>query len=283
MLDDGVGTVHELGHLETGRRPTVPHAATTDRPRRTRLLIALGLLAAALVGVIGLQATPSFATAAAPCVADAETGCIGGTLQNSAGPVEGVTITVSDDDGFEEDDHDRRQRHLVRGHHRPDALHGRARRVVAAEDGRAGRHGREPGRAARRRRRVLDRRLQPRPGHDARRWQHRGRELVRLGDGDGHADPAAAAVRARYPVRPDPGPRLGRPLPDLRHHRAVELLARRAGDPGCAADLRVLHPAALADRAVCHRGGDPVRGERLAAGRRASGDRCADARSAWCS
>jgi branched-chain amino acid transport system permease protein len=104
MRDDDVDTVHELGHLETGRRPTVPHAATTDRPRRTRLLIALGMLAAALVGVIGLQASPSFAaTAPVACVADAETGCIGGTLQNTAGPVEGVTITVSDDDGFEEE------------------------------------------------------------------------------------------------------------------------------------------------------------------------------------
>ena len=81
----------------------MPHAATTDRPRRTRLLIAFGMLAAALVAVVGLQAGPAFATAAVPCVADAETGCIGGTLQNSAGPVEGVTITVSDDDGFEEE------------------------------------------------------------------------------------------------------------------------------------------------------------------------------------
>ncbi len=84
----------------------MPHVATTDRPRRTRLLIALSMLAAALVGVIGLQAESASATAtaaAAPCVADAETGCIGGTLQNTAGPVEGVTITVSnEDDDFEE-------------------------------------------------------------------------------------------------------------------------------------------------------------------------------------
>lgn len=81
----------------------MPLVATTDRPRRTRLLIAFGMLAAALVGVIGLQAGPASAAAATTCVADAETGCIGGTLQNTAGPVEGVTITVTDDDGFEEE------------------------------------------------------------------------------------------------------------------------------------------------------------------------------------
>ncbi|WP_249667521.1 branched-chain amino acid ABC transporter permease [Cellulomonas fengjieae] len=81
----------------------MPHVATTDRPRRTRLLIAFGMLAAALVAVIGLQSGPAFAAAPAACVANADTGCIGGTLQNSAGPVEGVTITVTDDDGFEEE------------------------------------------------------------------------------------------------------------------------------------------------------------------------------------
>lgn len=81
----------------------MPHVATTDRPRRTRLLIALSMLAAAFVGVIGLQAESASAAAAVSCVADAETGCIGGTLQNTAGPVEGVTITVTnEDDDFEE-------------------------------------------------------------------------------------------------------------------------------------------------------------------------------------
>ena len=44
--------------------------------------------------------------------------------------------------------------------------------------------------------------------------------------------------RQRHPARPAAGPGQRRPQPDLRHDRALELRARRAGDPGRHARLR---------------------------------------------
>ena len=278
-FDNAVGPVHEPGPLEPGRRPTVPHVATTDRPRRTRLLIALSMLAAALVGVIGLQAESASATA-------------GGHLRrrrrdrlHRRDPAEHRrTRRRRHHHGVERGrrlrgvGHHRRQRHVGRRHPRTGALHGRARRVDAPLDRGPRGLGGEPGRAARRRRRLVDRRLQPRAGRHA---EHR-RQLV---DHDGHRHPhaAAPAVRARHPVRPDPRPRRGRALPHLRHHRDVQLLARRAGHPGRPADVRVLHPAALADRPVGAGRGDPLAPPAAGSRTWASGNRCGDAEWAWSS
>ena len=70
---------------------------TSGHPRAPRraLLPALGALVGALLLLLALWAAPGAAAAAAGCVADASTGCIGGTIRSAAGqPAAGVVLKV---------------------------------------------------------------------------------------------------------------------------------------------------------------------------------------------
>ena len=219
--------------------------ATLDRSPTLRrsASVLLVLLVASLV----LLLAPSPAHAATgPCVADAATGCINGTIRTSAGqPAVGVTLTVegggatvtvtTDAEGkwtapvtaagdytvTARPGDAARRRDAAEPGGQPAHGHGHARARPAARCSPSGSRpprAAAPGRARRRRRRG--RRRDRRRDGCADRLVHRGRlQLVA----------ARAADRQRARLRHPAGARVGRPVADLRHHRPEQLRARRAG------------------------------------------------------
>ena len=127
---------------------------------------------------------------------------------------------------FDGDPDDRGGRQVLLLGHRARQLPGRRGPRHPAQGLRAAPAGR--GRPPRSRRRAQGR--QRRARQELRRHAHRPRRrLRRQHEQVGRVPPVQ---RQRHPARPAAGPGQRRPQPDLRHHRDLELRARRAGDPG---------------------------------------------------
>ncbi len=200
----------------------------TSVPERGVVARGLALLGLAMfLAPLLLLLSSRSADAATLCLPEAdETACIAGTMGTRADPIEGVDVILTKPDGSTETADHRGGRQVLLLGHRARQLPRRRGPRHPAQGLRAAPAGR--GGPPRSRRRAQGR--QRRARQELRRHAHRPRRrLRRHHEQVGRVPPVQ---RQRHPARPPAGPGQRRPQPDLRHHRDLELRARRAGDPG---------------------------------------------------
>ena len=214
---------------------------------------AAGLILSLLVAPLVLLLAPPANAVGTLCLPSPTSACIAGTLRTESGVLPGVDVTVKNVKSGEEqtattgDDGKWNVTVKEEGTYDVSIAESELPKDVVTKgkvtvDGQVRRHGRRPDRD---------------PDLVVRRRQQQGRR-------------ADAELGQRHPPRPAARPGLGRAVADLRHHRPVELRARRAGHAR-------RHPRLLPDQPARAR---PSRGRRRR--RRSSAPSPAGSRTGSC-